>query len=341
MNIDTDEDFPEHPKTVRFCALMGNPLAWGYIWRLWRFCKRYQRDGDLSRYHPSEIEMQVGWTTMDGKLFSAAVNAGFIDRDGSGMRVHNWMRRAGAGLLRMDIDKLRKAIARAKQAGDVAEVTRLEAAVTTLREQLQLCGSRTSDAAAVDVHRTGSGQTPNGGGPATEIHHAADVSALLCSALLCPTLPCADLPARAPDPGGTERGAPPPAPTTSPRPAETPASKLSGYEIQLRFGQRRAAALGGGPWATPSDPKGKATSFAERLTAETAADIDPAMVLFFAHVKAGDPDWDDPRYRTNIAFCFGSFVSRWPDLLAELHGNGPPPAPKPKARPGEVRYDEI
>lgn len=348
MNIDTDEDFPEHPKTMRFCALLQNPVGWAYLWKLWRFCKRYQHDGDLSGYHPGEIETQVGWTSMDGRFFSAAVEAGFIDRDERGTRVHNWMRRMGAALIRMEIDRLRKASARAVKGGDREEAARLDSVIAAHRARLGAAGARASDGrpedvdgTAPDVRRMSSGQAGNGAGQTVTVQRTSGVSALLCSALLCPTLPCADLPVRAPDPGGTERGAPPPAQTTSTGAAETAASKLSGYEIQLRFGQRRAAALGGAPWATPSDPKGKATSFAERLTAETAADIDPALVLFFAHVKAGDPDWDDPRYRTNIAFCFGSFISRWPDLLAELHGTGPPPAPKPKARPGEVRYDEI
>lgn len=338
MNIDTDEDFPEHPKTVRFCALMGNPLAWGYIWKLWRWCAKFQPDGDLADYTPAELELHVGWSAMDGRFFDAAVRAGFVDVDHLGRAsVHNWMRRMGAGLMRMEIDRVRKAIDRARKAGDAAEVTRLEAVVTTLRERLQICGTRTSDAAAVDVHRTGDGQTANGAGPVTEIHLTADVSALPFSAL-----PCADPRARERDPGGTEHGGHlRVVPTGSGDPAAAPAPKLSGHDIQLRFGRVRAAVLGGTPWSSPSDPNGKATTFAEGLTPEAAVDLDPAMALFFRHVKARDPDWEDPRLSSKTAFAFGAFVVRFPDLREELHGTGPPAASKPKARPGEVRYDEI
>ena len=322
MNIDTDEDFPEHPKTVRFCALVGNPLGWGYLWKLWRWCAKFQKDGDISAYTPAEIELHVGWSAMDGRFFEAAVKAGFIDRDAAGTRVHNWMRRMGAGLIRMEIDRVRKSIARAKQSQDAAEVTRLEALVTTLRTRL-----RTSDAVPSDVHRTGDGQTPNGVGPVTEFHRTADVSALLCSAL-----PCSDPPppARAQDP--TELVAPPPPPRTAPEANGNGATihplpsgpKLVGYDLLRLYGEIRSEHVEGAlPWDSPVSSDGKAETFAERLSPEAAADVRSTMKLHFRELVAGE---GKTGALENPTLGFGCWCGDFTRLREKLHSRSREPA---------------
>jgi hypothetical protein len=123
---------------------------------------------------------------MDGRFYAAAVKAGFIDRDesGKGAWVHNWHRRQGAGLIRMEIDRTRKALGRAKQEGDTDGVARLQAHMAELRGKLDHLG--TSNVRPPDVHALSDGKSENSSGQARTA--TARRTYLLCSALIFPTL---------------------------------------------------------------------------------------------------------------------------------------------------------
>jgi hypothetical protein len=117
MFLEVDEDFPTHPKSIRLGVLTGNPVAWAFIQKLWCFCCKHQKDGDLTAYEPAEIEGFAGWTANDGVLYAAAVKVGFIDEEeecdaGGAMlvarRVHNWMKRTGDAIVRMRTEAERK-----------------------------------------------------------------------------------------------------------------------------------------------------------------------------------------------------------------------------------------
>ncbi len=116
MFLEVDEDFPEHPKTVRFCAVIGDPNSWTHLFKLWRWCCKFQHDGDLTSYSNSEIEQAAGWTGETGVFFQAAADAGFLDiqratRNGERTcTVHNWMNRQGKALSKLisERDRLRK-----------------------------------------------------------------------------------------------------------------------------------------------------------------------------------------------------------------------------------------
>lgn len=117
MYIEVDEDFPSHPKSVRLCSALGNPIAWAYMIKLWAWARKYQKDGDLSAYEPAEIESAIGWIGESGRLFAAAVRAGFID-DGDGIRaLHNWMVRSGGGIKRAEDEAIRKRLWRLHKTG--------------------------------------------------------------------------------------------------------------------------------------------------------------------------------------------------------------------------------
>ncbi len=307
MNIDTDEDFPEHPKTVRFCALLQNPVGWAYLWKLWRWCKKFQPDGNLSGYEPAEIEYAVGWISMDGKFFGAAVRAGFIDEGETGRRVHNWGKHLGAGLVRMDIDRLRKASERAKKAGDMVEAKRLDGSVATLRARLALDGTRTSDGRAADVQSLSDGQVPNGAGQSLTVHATSNVSALLCSDLPCSDLPFSALPARDPT-----------APT--PEPEATGRVPVTGYDHQVLFAAVRKKVFPESlPWAIPGDSKGVAGTFAERLSPEERLDVEPTMLLAWQHIRDGADGWTNPEL-SNPSFAFASWRVHFTQLREEHHG---------------------
>jgi hypothetical protein len=322
LNIDTDENLPEHPKTLRLCGLLNNPVGWAYLWKLWRWCARYQPDGDLSDYSPGEIELAVGWTSMDGRFYAAAVKAGFIDRDesGKGAWVHNWHRRQGAGLIRMEIDRTRKALGRAKQEGDTDGAARLQAHMVELRGKLDHLG--TSNVRPPDVHALSDGKSENSSGQAPDGDRPADVSALLCSALPFPSLGGS---ARARDPGATEPEPVPPAPP----------QRLTPYDLLHKWGikWRKKYSL---PWAPDAAASSCARDLLEDVIGampehdrvEAMADLDAALDRYLDDRGKGDS-----LVRNRHPFKW--FVDRFNSYRAMPSGS------TVRAATGEVAYDEL
>lgn len=342
MNIDTDENFPEHPKSLRLCGLLGNPVAWAYVWKLWRWCARYEPEGDISGYTPGEIELAVGWTTMDGRFYDAAARAGFIDigTDGSA-RLHNWHKRQGAGLIRMEIDRTRKALSRARQEGDKDGVARLDTHMAELRGKLDRLG--TSNVRPADVRALSDGKSENSSGQVAEFHGTADVSALLCSDL---PYPGGERP-RARDPSTTEHGPrrapaqalrpPPSAPSPPPAPPPGEPPRLTAYDLLHRWGikWRRKYEL---PWA----PDAAAASHARDLL----EDVIGAMPASERDEALGELDGAMDRYLADRGgrgeslvrnrHPFKWFVERFNSYRAVPIGST-----APRAATGEVAYDEL
>jgi hypothetical protein len=113
MYLEIDEDFPTHPKTLRLGARLRNPAAAFYMIKLWSWARKFQKDGDITSYDPVELEMAVSWPAADGSLIEAARFAGFIDEVRDGEKVthrsfHNWMKRTGGAIKRMEAEAERK-----------------------------------------------------------------------------------------------------------------------------------------------------------------------------------------------------------------------------------------
>lgn len=104
MYLEIDEGFIAHRKTLRLCAMMQDQNAFAYMMRLWSWATRSAPRGDLNGMDPADIELVVNYRLMDGKCFRAMVTAGFIDTNADGMptEIHNWMKRTGASILRME-----------------------------------------------------------------------------------------------------------------------------------------------------------------------------------------------------------------------------------------------
>lgn len=108
MWLEVDEDLPEHPKSLRLCAALMNPLGWAYVIKLWRWCCKFAPTGDLSDFSAEELEIGLGWTLDAGKLYAALKTAGFIENTGDGgVVVHDWMDHQGRALKKMDNDRKR------------------------------------------------------------------------------------------------------------------------------------------------------------------------------------------------------------------------------------------
>lgn len=90
--IESHQTLRDHPKTKRLCRLLGVrlPEAIGYLHLLWWWCLDYAQDGKLGRYDAQDIADGVGWEGDATQLVEALVRAGFLEREGDTLVVHDW-----------------------------------------------------------------------------------------------------------------------------------------------------------------------------------------------------------------------------------------------------------
>jgi hypothetical protein len=84
---------PRHPKVGHLCELLRVrvPMAVGYLELLWHFTAEFAPQGDIGRFEDQRIEAALHWSGAKGKLISAMVGAGWIDRHlESRLVVHDW-----------------------------------------------------------------------------------------------------------------------------------------------------------------------------------------------------------------------------------------------------------
>lgn len=127
MYLEIDEGFSEHPKTLKLCSIMADPLAGFYLFNLWKWACRSCQDGNLRGLGVYEIEEAARYHRHDGKLCSAMADSGFLDRDEDGnlTRIHNWMKRTGLAIKKMsdkaEENRKRRADAKAKHDAEKSE----------------------------------------------------------------------------------------------------------------------------------------------------------------------------------------------------------------------------
>lgn len=314
MYLEIDEGYWGHRKTLRLCALLKNPEADTYPPRLWSWATRSAPDGELGGMDAYELECAVRYRPLDGKLFAALALAGFIDEMADGTkRIHNWQVRTGAAIARMTDRASQMRELRSHRSGgcvpetcrhcvrgrgdtvhsrvnhrDVTNPTRRD--ITNPTSPVQSSPDKTSSDPDPDHAHAVAGPDPEYAAPPTAVAPA-----------LAPV---------ASQPAINTNGVPPP-------------GKLRGYYLQQTFARLRSEVIGGLAWSIPPDTSGKATTFAERLTPEEIADIEPTMRLMFGHIKEGQDDWEDERLRKSASFAFGTWIARFSDLREELHDKRP------------------
>lgn len=89
-----------HPKVYNLAELLKlkqtggvkpNVIAAGLVVGVWSWAAQNAADGDLTRVSPALIADAAGWTKKPQTFFSALEEAGFLDRDGDEVWLHDWI----------------------------------------------------------------------------------------------------------------------------------------------------------------------------------------------------------------------------------------------------------
>ena len=129
--IFSHQELREHPKLKRFAYLLGvnRREAIGMLHCLWWWALDYAPDGDLSEYTALEIAEACDWPGEDpNALIDALVNcrvrgsAGFLERDGRSLVIHDWEEYGGRLNDRREAEKQRKRDARRTSGGRPEDV---------------------------------------------------------------------------------------------------------------------------------------------------------------------------------------------------------------------------
>jgi hypothetical protein len=113
-----DPHLRTHPRFVAFRDRLGieTPLAHGLLAGLWAFAFDHARDGDLSRFTPSEIASSIGWRG-DADALMEALALGFVING----EVHDWHDWGGALFESRDKEARRKFDRYHSEQGKVSE----------------------------------------------------------------------------------------------------------------------------------------------------------------------------------------------------------------------------
>lgn len=112
--IESHQELARHPKTKRFARSLGVslPAAVGHLHFFWWWAMDYAQDGDLSKYDHADIADASGWEGDPEKLYSALLDARFIDQDDT---IHDWLDYAGRLVEKREKNRDRKRKSRAKE----------------------------------------------------------------------------------------------------------------------------------------------------------------------------------------------------------------------------------
>lgn len=95
--IQTHQALPTHRKTRRLARALdiGIPAAVGHLCIFWLWCLDNAAEGDLTALLPEDIGDGALWAGDAVAFVDAMVHAGFIERDGERLHLHDWQEFGG------------------------------------------------------------------------------------------------------------------------------------------------------------------------------------------------------------------------------------------------------
>lgn len=81
-----------HPKFLALQRTLDRPIyeCVGLLETLWMLAALHADDGDLTKFTSNDIASFVGWQEASDELIDALVTHRWLDRDASGLRIHDW-----------------------------------------------------------------------------------------------------------------------------------------------------------------------------------------------------------------------------------------------------------
>jgi hypothetical protein len=326
MYLRIDEGFLEHPKTKRFCRLVGDRNGAVYLLRLWTWALNCAPEGDITDAEPEDIEDTIRWRGGAGACYEALVSVGFVDEHDGCRTIHNWNQWVGGDLTKMEEASAAKREAARMRKQRERERERLEGVTVTpmsrvterdchADKNVTVTPVTPQDKTRQDQSDQGQarqgqpGHTPDptdARDPAEHVARTTEPTAMQPVALAVLDLPAPVVPEL------VDRKAPP----------------ATAYELKHLFGKVRMQALDM-PLNQPSGGGNdrKADRFVAEYGRDRAAmlDVEPTMRAFFAEAR-GDPketEMCDPNHG------FGFWIQRFPGLRERLQ-TGPVVRAHPK-----------
>ncbi len=110
--IESHQQLANHPKLKRLARLLGvsKQAAIGFLHLLWWWALDYAPQGKIiPPFDAEDVADAVEFDGNSGDIVSALVDAGFLDRDGETLTIHDWHDYAGKLLDKRESDRARKA----------------------------------------------------------------------------------------------------------------------------------------------------------------------------------------------------------------------------------------
>jgi 5-methylcytosine-specific restriction endonuclease McrA len=373
MYLRIDENFASHPKTIAFVGRLQDPNAAMYLIKLWTWAVRSCPDGDLSEMLPWSIEDIVGYRHQDGKCYAAMVASGFVEEieTGSPRAIHNWAKRTGGDIAKMETEAQRKRNYRAAKPWDVLRLEILTRDGFVCKD----CGRKPQDQSDLEVHHviplrkfedkiagnnpsnlrtlcsfchdkaeaeyrksektngTAAGRRPDGNPPEDETAPETADTDKARQGKSRSDLPLSSLRGSDSGPAGARSNAN--AETLPTDRFQLRPGPVTGHELQRLFGEIRSRDYGGLPWQSVRVTGGAASTMAELLNEDPSlrGDVAPTISLLFKRAKGGKAGQRSADILREPSFAFGAWCSQWTSLREEVHGVAPkiPDAAKPKS----------
>ena len=94
-SLNVNLDFPDHPKTIRLVALIGEQAGMVLI-RLWSYAGKFAAEnGILNNCSVEEVERICGWRGRKGEAAKALISTGYLEHRENSYVVHNWLKHQG------------------------------------------------------------------------------------------------------------------------------------------------------------------------------------------------------------------------------------------------------
>lgn len=115
--IELHVSLPRHRKSLQLAMLLDDKKAWAYVAQAWLWCGENCVTGIIKgAMAPKVLEIAAGWEGEPGRFVDAAVEVGFVDRDGDSLVLHGWAERAEAHIAKRERDAERSKMRREKVA---------------------------------------------------------------------------------------------------------------------------------------------------------------------------------------------------------------------------------